>query len=462
MILQNRWKIENDYLVYYEMRNAPHTTINHIKISKKDIKWIMNEELQKKSLPNKFLKKLIEEHILIEENEYKSIPNSLSEAKYCKTCCNNDFMIPGLEFDKDGFCPICQNWEKTKSLVSVNYEKDIIPINKNGMFDVALFYTGGKDSSFLLWYLAVKCKLRVLVLLWKIPFMSSNAEQSYENAKKRIKNATFVEWNVSNNDLITMYKKLFSLQNNTCCCPSLAYLMFFPTLSGFDVPYLVLGNEPAQLKNLYFNGIAPKIAFKYHKSKTLSCLNNIGRVLLFKKPVNLAQMGYLSVLKEFIYGENFFKKKFSIPVPNVNNVNIAVNSIQGLKSSLNKELHKVDRSGKIPAFVQLDFNKICGGKYDWQEVKKILQSEIGWVDVKEEDKAIHTSCSVEKAKDYSQFISFRNMDNYIIPFTAIEMCCSVRNGSISREKAIEEIKSSSGFTLEEVQEHCIMKEFLKR
>jgi tRNA(Ile)-lysidine synthase TilS/MesJ len=39
-----------------------------------------------------------------------------------------------------------------------------IPVNLKGRFDVAVFYTGGKDSTFLLYYLAKVKNLRVLAL----------------------------------------------------------------------------------------------------------------------------------------------------------------------------------------------------------------------------------------------------------------------------------------------------------
>ena len=45
------------------------------------------------------------------------IPSSLDDAKFCKTCIANDFMIPGIEFDAEGRCPICRSAEKTKNLI---------------------------------------------------------------------------------------------------------------------------------------------------------------------------------------------------------------------------------------------------------------------------------------------------------------------------------------------------------
>lgn len=79
---------------------------------------------------------------------------------------------------------MCQTEEETRGLRSVLPLVEEIKPSKRSRFDVALFYTGGKDSTFLLYYLSKVKGLRVLALTWEIPFLSDCAKQSIEGAKK--------------------------------------------------------------------------------------------------------------------------------------------------------------------------------------------------------------------------------------------------------------------------------------
>jgi PP-loop superfamily ATP-utilizing enzyme len=73
--------------------------------------------------------------------------------------------------------------------------------NRKSRFDIALFYTGGKDSSYMLYYLSKVKGLRVLALTWEIPYMSESAASSIENAKKAFQNVECPTHTVNHNDL---------------------------------------------------------------------------------------------------------------------------------------------------------------------------------------------------------------------------------------------------------------------
>ena len=150
---------------------------------------------------------------------------------------------------------------------------DDIPRSKKSRFDIALFYTGGKDSTYLLYYLSKVKGLRVLALTWEIPFISESAAKSIANAKKTFHNVEFITRTINQTDLRRFYSKLYSLSDNTCACPSLAYLLFYPELVANKVPYFVAGNEPVQMLGLYYNHMAPPIAYTFAGKNFLS-LNN--------------------------------------------------------------------------------------------------------------------------------------------------------------------------------------------
>ena len=223
--IQSRWKLENRKLHYYGLRSTPNLFKNDIAVSKKQAEILASlpRELNQRELS--VLEKFIGKQV-VPEHAKKPIPQNLSEATFCTDCCANDFLIPGLEFDDQGLCPMCQTAEKVKNLKSVVPIVEDIPRSKKSRFDIALFYTGGKDSTYLLYYLSKVKGLRVLALTWEIPYISDSAAKSIANAKKTFHNVEFITRTVNQNDLRRFYSKLYALSDNTCACPSLAYLLF--------------------------------------------------------------------------------------------------------------------------------------------------------------------------------------------------------------------------------------------
>ena len=153
---------------------------------------------------------------------------------------------------------MCQSEEEVKILKSIVPIVEDIPRSKKSRFDNALFYTGGKDSTYLLYYLSKVKGLRVLALTWEIPFISDSAAKSIQNAKKAFQNVEIITRSVNQTELRKFYNKLYLLSGNTCACPSLAYVLFYPELVANRVPYFAAGNEPVQMLGLYYNHMAPK------------------------------------------------------------------------------------------------------------------------------------------------------------------------------------------------------------
>ena len=92
----------------------------------------------------------------------------------------------------------------------------------------------------------------------------------------------------------------------------------------------------------------------------------------------------------------------------------------------------------------MDVSAISDG-YKWGDVKTLLKEKIGWIDCVEADKGLHTSCNIEKCKEYTQFQRFRAKESRLIPFSAIEMAIAVRDGQVSREEGLRELEIHSGF-----------------
>ena len=459
--LQFRWKLSGGRLVYYGIRSGEKLNKNVIKLSSAQAKIISSLPCDLSDKQVKKLKNVIDEGA-VGVNQPSEPPKSIKEAKFCANCSANDFIIPGLQFNKNGLCPMCEHADRTARLKSVVPLVDEIPRSKKSRFDVAVFYTGGKDSTYLLYYLSEVKKLRVLALTWEIPYASESALKSIANARKTLKNVEFVTRSVLIEDMRTIYKKLYELNGNTCACPSLAYVLFYPLLVEEKVPYFVAGNEPAQLLGLYFNRMAPELVYNFPDKKGLNFLINLGRVLTLRPPLKRGQFHTLTTMKQLAYGTNAIIKRSAYRNELVENVTTAIHTVPKIVKPLKKSIRRSSRSGNIPAFVQLDFDKISGGKYDWTKIKDEICKKCGWVAPEDTGKGLHTSCKIEKCKEYSQFIRFYNMQSAMIPFSALEISLASRDKNISREQAVYEIENTLGFSLTEIPECQIMREFLKQ
>lgn len=457
--LQNRWKLENNALRYYGLRNQPNMFKNSIKLTKKQRAIIERMPCGITSAETRILNDLIGEQI-VNIADRRATPASLTEARFCKTCVANDFIIPGLEFDAEGRCPICQSEDITKDLRSVVPVMNTFPKSKKSRFDVAVFYTGGKDSTYLLYYLSKVLNLRVLALTWEIPYMSDCAKKSIENAKIALDTVEFINRKVSNADLRKIYTKLYSLSENTCACPSLAYVLFYPELVINKVPYFVAGNEPAQLLGLYFNHMAPKIAYTFSENKLLNTLLNIGKLLTLRPPLKKGQFHTLATMKQLAYGDNPIKSWAGYSNQLVYNVCEAIKEVPEITKPLKRAIRTSSWTGNIPAFVQVDLDDISGGVYEWNKIKDTIVKECGWVAPEESDKGLHTSCKIEKCKEHSQFVRFYHMRSSMIPFSALEISIASRNKNLSREQALAELSTTLGFSLDEIPECSIMKDYI--
>lgn len=459
--LQSRWKIEDHCLKYYGMRSKPNIFKNKYHLNDLQMSIVARLPAVLSDAEMEAVKPFLGIQI-VPADQKRTIPKKLSEAKFCTDCIANDFIIPGLEFDENGRCPMCQTRHETKNYKSIVPIMNEFPRSKKSRFDVAVFYTGGKDSTYLLYYLAKKCNLRVLALTWEIPYMSESAKRSIDGAKRTLDSVEFITRKISNDDLRTIYKKLYELSGNTCACPSLAYVLFYPELVANKVPYFIAGNEPVQLLGLYYNRMAPPIAYSFSKNRFLNLVINVGRVLTLHPPLKSGQFHTLITMKQLAYGSVSLLKVSDYRNELISNVTTAIHEVPDMVTLLKKSIRSSSRTGRIPAFVQVDLNEICGGRYDWRAVKDLIERECGWVAPEGSGKGLHTSCKIEKCKENTQFKRFYDMQSDMIPFSALEIALASRDQNLSRESALEELENELGFSLEEVPECAVMREYFQK
>lgn len=449
--LQNRWQLENKSLVYYGMRKQPYLLKNTIKLSKSHIAFVKSLPKTLDNAEKRKFSHLIDQGIVVPIDAKRETINTVEDATYCKTCVANDYMIPGLEFDDDGICPMCATHDDTASMQSVLPVQNTFPRNEKGRFDVALFYTGGKDSSYLLYYLAVEQNLRVLALTWDMPFMSESAKQSVVAARKKLKNVEFVSRHISEQDMHSIYQALYERAENTCACPTLAYMLFFPDLVFERVPYIVAGVEPVQMMQLYFNRFAPKMTYNPKVRNALKRVMNVGRVLTLRKPLKKGQMETLLMMRQLAFGDPWFKRFSSYKHEILHDILAAIDTLSSFKKPLKRAVRHASKKAAVPAFVHVDFNETSKDGYNWENVKASIKRNLGWVEPPSKDKSLHTSCDIETCKDYTQWVRFKQMKSTMIPFSALELSLASRAGHLSKDAALKEMHTALGFYKDSVK-----------
>lgn len=463
-VLQSRWRLEGRDLIYYGLRQPPDLLRRRIPLDRRTAALIAaldgKRSVQDISLTH-LAAKLIRRGVLVDRTQVRPSPASLEEARFCTGCAANDYIIPGLELDGNGLCPICATKGGYEGLKNVIPVLTHIPPTPGAKYDAAVFYTGGKDSSYLLYYVSRVLKLRTVALCWETPFMSDWARESIAHAREALPEVDFFVEAAPEKELRAIYRKTYALQKNVCICPSVAYVLFFERMVRWGVPYLILGNEPAQCKNLIYNQMAPPLYFRPWVQNMARLGFNAGRVLRLRPPFSAGQMELYMTVKQLAFGRSPVTRLLKYKNELVEHTCASLAQAPAFLAPFRASVSRAAKTGRLPALVHIDFDDASGGVYQWNDVKQLLKAELGWVDAPMSGKGLHTSCKIERCKEWSQFSRFRAMETQVIPFSAIELSLASSSGAITRDEAIRELRDHTGFTQEPPPETDLMLEALE-
>ncbi|MDE7162059.1 MAG: hypothetical protein K2N65_04790, partial [Anaeroplasmataceae bacterium] len=96
-------------------------------------------------------------------------------------CCVNDKTVKHITFDTEGVCNYCRTYQKYESLLhNYSYLEELflkkIKSTEPHAYDVAVGISGGKDSTFVLYELIHKYKLKVCTYTLDNGFLSDEAK----------------------------------------------------------------------------------------------------------------------------------------------------------------------------------------------------------------------------------------------------------------------------------------------
>jgi len=104
--------------------------------------------------------------------------------KYCQKCILPE-TYPGITFNEEGICNYCLEY---KPEINVKGQESLVQVIRShpnpGPYDCIVPVSGGKDSSFILYYIVKELKLKPLALSYNSGFQHPIAEENVRNACK--------------------------------------------------------------------------------------------------------------------------------------------------------------------------------------------------------------------------------------------------------------------------------------
>ncbi|MCM8773596.1 MAG: hypothetical protein NC820_02520 [Candidatus Omnitrophica bacterium] len=112
--------------------------------------------------------------------------------KRCKRCALPE-TYPGVKFSEEGICNYCfyyDIYKERERSIKIQLKKEFLSLinslKRGKKYDCVVAYSGGKDSTFLLYFLKNKFKLNILAHTLDNGFLSPRAMSNIEVIVKRL------------------------------------------------------------------------------------------------------------------------------------------------------------------------------------------------------------------------------------------------------------------------------------
>lgn len=315
-----------------------------------------------------------------------------------KTCtrCVNDKTVKHISFNKDGVCSFCEAYDSIKDKLH-DYDKleklFIKKIKNSGhKYDAAVGFSGGKDSTYVLYKLVKQYGLKVKAFTLDNGFMSPEAKKQIDIIVKEL--GVEHEYVVYDNSILKkMYKYIVSKFLSPCiACAFLGYAAMINYPSRIDAAVMIHGRSiPQMMRNYQFGD---KDYFKPILEDGLSEES--------KNPAELYE-----------------------------------SMISTVSKLVDKDLAKTIKNELLVDGYKNGFRPFIGyflyHKYDKDEIIEELAKNTSWKAVSEEE---HYDCLIHHGALYLKNMIARR--SHLMP----EISVQIREGQISREEGIEKLKTN--------------------
>lgn len=112
--------------------------------------------------------------------------STMKELKRCTRCIIPQ-TFPGISFNKEGVCSLCQKRISSLPLLGEKKLLEILRTRKGRTYDCVVPLSGGKDSTYVLYYAVKKLNLRAIAVNYDSGFQSDLGKQNMEKACNSLK-----------------------------------------------------------------------------------------------------------------------------------------------------------------------------------------------------------------------------------------------------------------------------------
>jgi len=324
--------------------------------------------------------------------------------KTCSRCVLNDEYY-GIEFDSNGLCNYCRFFEpykkrlEDKKKLAKLFRKRINRVKGKYEYDCLIGISGGKDSSYVLYMLKNKYKLKVLTYTFDNNFLSNYAKNNIKNLIDEFGVDHFFykpDW--------TFHKKAYQYMMDTqgipCkACSIGAYGTSFKFAFEKNIPLVIHGRSPAQMFREFIpSSKDPTIPFiennlsEYNKKNQIKTLREVlQRMQGLSSEENSESKRVLKKMRQ-----EFFPKTF-----------------------------KVLTSKMVPEFLGF----FIYHEYDEKQIKDFLEKNINWKRPEKDSRLTHADCLIHDAVEYIQ----RKKFGYTL--LTPELSVLIRQGKMTKKEA---------------------------
>lgn len=307
-------------------------------------------------------------------------------------------------FDEQGICNFCRYYDTISNKLRdfTRWEKlfrDHLDQHRGKYeYDAVVGFSGGKDSSYIVHKLKTDYQCKVLAVTVNFGFMPTDF--ALENSKRVAKSleVDHLIYDATSDEIKTGFETAIKKSRLCGLCTALCTAFTRKIAIEKGIPFFVLGADRGQL----MRELSPETA-------PVSGASNIARMLTpysVKKTLAHEPMGMVKAIRRWLQNFGFSKQAALDIYP---------------------QSKPLPGSDALPLSLQF----FVFHDYQEKEIKRILVKEANWELPKKDHLHAHHDCDFHNSAIYG----FREANGTTI--TAGEICVDVREGSISREEALE-------------------------
>lgn len=201
----------------------------------------------------------------------------MNELVRCKRCLLPE-TYETIEFGDDGICNICKGAEHKNTKIDWGERKVLLDrlIEKfrgKHEYDCIVPFSGGKDSTFQLWYLVTQYKLKPLVVRFNHGFMRSTIEKNNQRTFKKL-GVDVIEFTPNWKVVKRLMLEAFKRKTDFCWhCHTGIYSYPLRIAVKYNVP-LIFWGEPQSEITAYYDYLNDEI--EYEDEKKFNMLRTLG------------------------------------------------------------------------------------------------------------------------------------------------------------------------------------------